>query len=85
MYLLESGAKAGHFNEISLYYERAPSAEAQRELVRTLAQAGRISGAVYDALVALTAKISGAALVTTDRRAIPVYELVGVELRFLDT
>lgn len=62
-----------------------PSAEAQRELVRTLAQAGRISGAVYDALVALTAKIAGAALVTADRRAIPVYELVGVELRFLDT
>ena len=58
-----------------------PSAEQQRDLVRRLARAGRIGGAVYDALVALTAKIAGATLVTADRRAIPVYEIVGVEVR----
>jgi len=39
---------------------------------------------IHDALVALTAKIAGAALATADRRAIPVYELVGVELGLLD-
>ena len=61
-----------------------PGADEQRDLVRRLARAGRIGGAVYDALVALTARIAGATLTTADRRAIPVYELVGVEVRFLD-
>lgn len=61
-----------------------PDAQAQRELVRTLAGAGRIAGAVYDALVALTAKIAGAILVTADTRARSAYDLVGVELRVLD-
>jgi predicted nucleic acid-binding protein len=60
-----------------------PGAEEQRELIRRLVQAGRIGGAVYDALVALTAKIAGATLATADRRAIPVYEIVGVEVRLL--
>jgi len=61
-----------------------PSAEEHRDLVRLLARSGRIGGAAYDALVALTAKGAGATLATADRRAIPVYELVGVELRLLD-
>lgn len=62
-----------------------PSAEEQRDLVRQLAGAGRIGGAAYDALVALTAKIAGATLATADRRALPVYDLVGVEVLRLDT
>jgi predicted nucleic acid-binding protein len=61
-----------------------PSAARQRELVRRLAAAGRGGGAVYDALVALTARLAGAVLVTADSRALPVYELVGVELRRLE-
>ena len=60
-----------------------PSVDEQRGLVRTLARAGRIGGAVYDALVALTARVAGATLVTADRRALAVYELVRVEVRFL--
>jgi len=60
-----------------------PSVDEQRGLVRTLARAGRIGGAVYDALVALTARVAGATLVTADRRAMAVYELVGVEVRSL--
>lgn len=59
----------------------APSIDEQRSLVRTLGAAGRIGGAVYDGLVALTAKASGAALVTADQRATEVYELVGVRTR----
>jgi predicted nucleic acid-binding protein len=58
-----------------------PGADEQRELVRRLAVEGRTGGAIYDALVALTAKVAGATLTTADRRAIPVYEIVGVELR----
>ncbi|MBA3622622.1 MAG: PIN domain-containing protein [Actinomycetota bacterium] len=56
----------------------------QRALVRTLASAGRTGGAVYDALVALTARLAGAVLVTADTRAAATYDLVGVELRRLD-
>ena len=62
---------------------RPPRVDEQRGLVRTLARAGRIGGAVYDALVALTARVAGATLVTADRRAMAVYELVGVEVRSL--
>lgn len=52
-------------------------------LVRLLTSAGRAGGAVYDGLVAMTAKLAGAVLVTADERATPVYELVGVEVRRL--
>lgn len=61
-----------------------PRAAAHRNLVTQLARAGRTGGAVYDALVALTAKTAGAVLVTADRRAVSVYELVGVEIRPLE-
>ena len=63
----------------------APGTDEQRDLVRTLARAGRTGGAVYDALVALTAKLAGAVLVTADRRAVATYELVGVDLQHLPT
>lgn len=61
----------------------APSAAEQRELVHTMARAGRTGGAIWDGLVALTARLAGARLVTADRRAAAVYELVGVETRLL--
>ena len=63
----------------------APAAEEQRNLVRELASSGRIGGAVYDALVALTAKLAGAVLMTADARAAETYGVVGVELRRLNT
>lgn len=62
----------------------APSPQQQRDLVGRLASAGRIGGAVYDGLVALTAKLAGATLVTADARAAAIYDLIGVELRRLD-
>jgi len=60
-----------------------PPVDEQRDLVRSLTQAGRTGGAVYDGLVALTARLAGAVLVTADRRALAVYEVVGVEIRHL--
>lgn len=60
-----------------------PTQQEQRALVKTLASAGRIGGAVYDGLVALTAKSADAVLVTVDSRATVIYELVGVDLRRL--
>ena len=53
--------------------------------MRELASSGRIGGAVYDALVALTAKLAGAVLMTADARAAETYGVVGVELRRLNT
>lgn len=61
----------------------SPTAAQQRDLVRKLAAAGRIGGAVYDGLVALTALRAGATLVTADRRAASLYALVGAEVRTL--
>lgn len=60
-----------------------PPADAHRELVTTLAAAGVIGGAVYDALVALTARLAGAQLLSLDRRATATYRLVGAEAHLL--
>lgn len=51
----------------------------QKILVQEAATAGVSGGAIYDALVAATAKRAGATLLTRDRRAIPVYEAMGTD------
>ena len=61
-----------------------PGGSEQRELVRLMAPHGRAGGAIYDALVGLTARLQGAVLVTADRRAAQVYKILGVDVRFLD-
>lgn len=61
-----------------------PGATEKRALVRSMALHGRSGGAIYDALVGLTARMHGAVLVTADRRAAHSYEIVGAEVRFLD-
>jgi predicted nucleic acid-binding protein len=50
------------------------SAEEQVELLETAADRGITGGALYDALVAATAKRAGATLLTRDRRAVRTYE-----------
>lgn len=54
-----------------------------RTLVGTSADGGITGGAVYDALVAATAKHAGATLLTRDRRATRTYEAVGVRYRLV--
>lgn len=56
----------------------SPDVAEQRDLVRSLASLGRTGGAVYDALVGLTAQRAGATLVTADRCAVPIYGALGV-------
>ena len=56
---------------------------AQREMLRLAVRRGLGGGAIYDALVAATAKHAGATLLTRDRRATPVYEAVGVRFEVL--
>jgi len=60
-----------------------PTPQDQSEAVGRLATAGRTGGAVHDAIVALTAKVAGAVLVSADRRAAAVYDLIGVQVRML--
>jgi predicted nucleic acid-binding protein len=58
-------------------------AEAHRVLLELSVRAGLSGGAIYDALVAATAKRASALLLTRDRRAAPTYEAVGVRYELL--
>lgn len=49
------------------------------DAIRTLAAAGISGGATYDGLVALSARASGARLLTRDMRARPIYDLLGLD------
>lgn len=52
-------------------------------LLDVAAEEGIGGGAVYDALVAATARELGATLLTLDKRAMPTYALLGLECRLL--
>jgi predicted nucleic acid-binding protein len=53
-------------------------------LFRLAAQSGIRGGAVYDALVAATARQEGLPLLTLDQRALPTYERVGATVHILE-
>jgi predicted nucleic acid-binding protein len=57
---------------------------AHRALLRDAVQSGLRGGAIYDALVAATARHAGATLLTRDRRAVPTYEAMGARYDLLD-
>jgi predicted nucleic acid-binding protein len=73
----------------SFLAERFPQAlltlpgKAHRALLKHALRSGVTGGAIYDALIAATARHAGATLLTRDRRALPVYESVGVEFEFV--
>jgi predicted nucleic acid-binding protein len=53
------------------------------ELLDVAAAEGVVGGAVYDAVVAATAKEARATLLTLDRRAVTTYQLVGADYRLI--
>jgi predicted nucleic acid-binding protein len=55
-----------------------------RALIPRLVELGISGGAVYDALVAATARAAGDTLLSCDQRAAQTYERVGVDFRLLD-
>jgi predicted nucleic acid-binding protein len=55
----------------------------RRDLVTRLAGLSIAGGAVYDAMVAATAAHHGYRLLSCDRRAMPTYERLGVEVVYL--
>jgi predicted nucleic acid-binding protein len=54
-----------------------------RALVPRLVELGITGGAVYDALVATTARAAGDILVSCDRRAAQTYERIGIAFRLI--
>jgi predicted nucleic acid-binding protein len=59
------------------------AADGYAQLLELVQDRGISGGSVYDALIALTAKQTGAMLLTLDRRAIPVYGQLEVAHRLL--
>ena len=53
-------------------------ARAHHELIEASASVGLAGGAIYDALIAATARHAGATLLTRDQRARSVYDRLGV-------
>jgi predicted nucleic acid-binding protein len=58
-------------------------ARAHLELVQTSARTGLAGGAIYDALIAATARHAGATLLTRDQRARSVYDRMQVRYEFV--
>jgi predicted nucleic acid-binding protein len=54
-----------------------------RSLLKTAREGGISGGSACDALVAATAKHAGASLLTRGRRAVRIYEPVGVTFRMV--
>ena len=57
---------------------------AQRSCLRRAIAEGLSGGALYDALIAATAREHGATLLSADRRAREAYEAIGVEVCYLE-
>jgi predicted nucleic acid-binding protein len=58
--------------------------KAHATLLHEVVAAGIAGGAIYDALIAATAKHAGATLLTRDRRAVPTYEKIGARFELID-
>ena len=52
-------------------------------VIDRLVSLGISGGATYDAVIGLTVKSAGATLLTRDRRALTVYERLGVDIEFV--
>lgn len=57
--------------------------DAHRRALERAVDSGVRGGALYDALIAATACAHDATLLSIDRRALPTYEAMGVQLRAL--
>ena len=61
----------------------APTGAEYERLIEFATNEGISSGAIYDALVGATAREAEATLLTLDRRAVPTYQLLGLDYRLL--
>jgi predicted nucleic acid-binding protein len=58
--------------------------DGQRACLRRAVDAGLRGGALYDALIAATAREHGATLLSADRRAREAYEAIGVDVSYIE-
>ena len=58
--------------------------DGQRACLRRAVDAGLRGGALYDVLIAATAREHGATLLSADRRAREAYEAIGVDVSYLE-
>lgn len=58
-------------------------AESYARLIDVAVEEGITGGAVYDAIVAATAREAGVTLLTLDRRAIPTYQRLGTDYQLI--
>jgi predicted nucleic acid-binding protein len=58
--------------------------DGQRTCLRRAVDAGLRGGALYDALIAATAREHGATLLSADRRAREAYEAIGVDASYIE-
>jgi predicted nucleic acid-binding protein len=58
--------------------------DAQRFCLRRAVDAGLRGGALYDALIAATAREHGATLLSADRRAREAYEAIGADVSYIE-
>jgi predicted nucleic acid-binding protein len=63
----------------------ALDADEMRDALRRAVAAGVRGGALYDALIAATAAGRAAIVISADRRALPTYSSMDVEVRFVDS
>jgi predicted nucleic acid-binding protein len=62
----------------------ALDARGQRDCLHRAVDAGLRGGALYDALIAATAREHGATLLSADRRAREAYEAIGVDVSYIE-
>jgi predicted nucleic acid-binding protein len=62
----------------------ALGAEGQRACLNSAVDAGLRGGALYDALIAATARGHGATLLSADRRAREAYEAMGADVSYVE-
>jgi predicted nucleic acid-binding protein len=62
----------------------ALDAVGQRSCLRRAVDAGLRGGALYDALIAATAREHGATLLSADRRAPEAYDAIGVDVSYIE-
>lgn len=72
---------------VAQFLERAPIGVAPADYPRAMTEltdAGIVGGALYDGLIALSARSAAATLVSLDRRAARTYDVCGVMFRLLN-
>lgn len=76
-------AARGYLASVTAHDYLTLDAHAHRALIDDLVEQQISGGSTYDALVGCTARAAGATLLTRDRRAVAIYQRLGVAFELL--